>query len=650
MALTARSKTVSIAKGLINSGKVEKTAAWSFSAADGNTLLGPKGDDWTAYANAHLAEDTSAPENTKARYKYPVIKGGKVYRSGVIAAKSRAAQQKDTSVETAAAGLLDLIDKKDHADGSAVMYAHEHVANVTGHSVENLQAAPAGAYIQQNGSTWTKAAEGTYWQKTKGSVEEDDDQELPQIMIPGQVFNSNAVDPDEPDEKNQMPGECDCGTTTGVHDASCASLRTVVQDRQDRAQGGLKAQYRIDVMDTDWMTYPFTETPEGFLSGRAVVTNIGVFTYRNKDGTVQAELRLPEEVFDRDSLWSLKLKPVCNDHPPVNVTPENIKQYQVGNTGNNPNSQALKTYGDNDADDMADGLHVAIDMTIQEAKAIADVKAGKTALSCGYTCDLEPAPAGSKYLGMQYDFIQRNIRYNHVAIVDAARAGDEAKIRLDSADATLGFQVMGKKINKEEPMLKKVNLDGVDYEAEAKVIETLTQTKTRADAADAKVTELTTQVSSLSAERDTHKDRADALAKEVETLKADSVDEVKLDALVASKLALRETAKSLGVEKVDGVSDLDLKKAVILKVTPSAKLDGKDATYIQSRFDASLEIVADSANAGVRALGAGPLPGPAEDHKDADDPNLSPSERARLRHHQDQADRWKTNSTDKGGK
>jgi hypothetical protein len=336
----------------------------------------------------------------------------------------------------------------------------------------------------------------------------------------------------------------------------------------------------------------------------------------------------------------------------VNVTPENIKQYQVGNTGTNPNSQALKTYGDNDADDMADGLHVAIDMTIQEAKAIADVKAGKTALSCGYTCDLEPAPVGSKYLGMQYDFIQRNIRYNHVAIVDAARAGDEAKIRLDSADATLGFQVMGKKLNKEEPMLKKVNLDGVDYEAEAKVIETLTQTKTRADAADAKVTELTTQVSSLSAERDTHKDRADGLAKEVEKLKADSVDEAKLDGLVTAKLALRETARSLGVEKVDGVSDLDLKKAVILKVTPSAKLDGKDVTYIQSRFDASLEIVADSANAGVRALGAGPLPGPGEDRSDADDPNLSPSEKARLRHHQDQQDRWKTDRSDsgKGGK
>ena len=574
-------------------------------------------------------------------------------------------------------------------DGNTA-YAHEHVAQVTGLPLDDVAAAPAGAYIQTNGSTWTKATAGTYWNKTKagaatavdpatpednpaggpdpepiGAVAEDDDATLPVpgsavpvIMLPARPLDpANAGmdtfagdDPSPP--KIIMPLPCDCGSSTeGVHLSTCASLVVAVQDRQDRAQGNLRAQYRIDTMDTDWMTTPFTKTAEGFLTGRAIVTNIGVFTYRNKDGSVQAELRLPEEVFDRDSLNSLKLKPICNDHPPVNVTPENIKQYQVGNTGSDPNSWATPQQGW-DMDDQADGLHVAIGLTVQESQAVTDVLGGKTALSCGYTCDLEPAPVGSKYLGMQYDFIQRNIRYNHVAIVDAARAGDEAKIRLDSADATLGFQVMGKKLNKEEPMLKKVNLDGVDYEAEAKVIETLTQTKTRADAADAKVTELTTQVSSLSAERDTHKDRADALAKEVETLKADSVDEAKLDSLVASKLALRETAKSLGVEKVDGVSDLDLKKAVIMKVTPNAKLDGKDATYIQSRFDASLEIVADSANAGVRALGAGPLPGPAEDKNDADDPNLSPSEKARLRHHKDQQDRWKTDRSDsgKGGK
>ena len=38
---------------------------------------------------------------------------------------------------------------------------------------------------------------------------------------------------------------------------------------------------------------------------------------------------------------------------------------------------------------------------------------------------------------MPYDYIQRNIRANHVAIVEKGRAGDAPRIRLDSADAVM---------------------------------------------------------------------------------------------------------------------------------------------------------------------------------------------------------------------
>jgi hypothetical protein len=61
--------------------------------------------------------------------------------------------------------------------------------------------------------------------------------------------------------------------------------------------------------------------------------------------------------------------------------------------------------------------------TINNADAIEDVLNGKRALSMGYECEIEKAPEGATWLGMAYDSIQRNIRYNHCAIVDAARAG-----------------------------------------------------------------------------------------------------------------------------------------------------------------------------------------------------------------------------------
>lgn len=100
----------SYAHSLIAAGKVDRNSPWSFDADDGNALLG-KGDDWDAYSKVHLGLDRAAGDKTKARYKYPVAKGGKLYRSGVIAAKQRAAQQGDGAIEKAAAALLNEIDK-----------------------------------------------------------------------------------------------------------------------------------------------------------------------------------------------------------------------------------------------------------------------------------------------------------------------------------------------------------------------------------------------------------------------------------------------------------------------------------------------------------------------------------------------------------
>ncbi len=91
--------------------------------------------------------------------------------------------------------------------------------------------------------------------------------------------------------------------------------------------GTPKTVKRFDTLDAgSWMTTKFTRTTEGFLTGRAIVTSIGVFTYQYADGTVLRELRLPEEVFALESLESMKLKPVTNQHPDGFVTPENQKE------------------------------------------------------------------------------------------------------------------------------------------------------------------------------------------------------------------------------------------------------------------------------------------------------------------------------------
>lgn len=98
------------ADSLIDAGKVDKTSSWSFSAEDGDALLG-SGDDWTNYARFHLGQDAEEAEKTKARFKYPHGKEGKVYRSALVAIRSRASQQDATDIFDAAGRLLEKIDK-----------------------------------------------------------------------------------------------------------------------------------------------------------------------------------------------------------------------------------------------------------------------------------------------------------------------------------------------------------------------------------------------------------------------------------------------------------------------------------------------------------------------------------------------------------
>ena len=98
---------------VINAGNYDDEAAWSFSVEDGDKLLGPSGDNWGAYADMHLGEDTSAAQKTKARWKYPFGKEGKVYGAALRSIRSRASQQGATAIFDEAGRLLDLIETKE---------------------------------------------------------------------------------------------------------------------------------------------------------------------------------------------------------------------------------------------------------------------------------------------------------------------------------------------------------------------------------------------------------------------------------------------------------------------------------------------------------------------------------------------------------
>lgn len=345
---------------------------------------------------------------------------------------------------------------------------------------------------------------------------------------------------------------------------------------------------RYDRIDAPtWMTESFTQTPEGYIRGRACVTNIGVFPYKLSDGSIEYELRHPDDVFESESLDSLRLKPVTNNHPNEAVTADNIKLFQVGNLGDNPMN------GDN--------IHLTIDMIIQDAQTIDDVLRGKRELSCGYTADV--VDESGVWLGMPYTKRQKNIRYNHVAVVDVARAGEAARIKLDSGDGILirsfsddaALAVEDTNSNKEGRMadnMKTIQLDSVDYEAEPAVIDAYLKEKSRADSLENTVQAKEGEIAKLEAERDSAKEKLDSVEQKLAELEASHLDEAEINKRVQARIELMALANDAKAEVKVDMSDMDIKKAIVLAVYPKTSLDGKSDEYINARVDCAREDVA----------------------------------------------------------
>lgn len=332
---------------------------------------------------------------------------------------------------------------------------------------------------------------------------------------------------------------------------------------------------------------PLKKTDEGFYQGIACVTNIGVFPYLLPDGSIRYELRLPEEVFHPDSLETLKGKPLTDDHPTVAVDPTNIQRLGVGSVGTEPSHDDQCVYAT---------------LTFQRQDAIQAIQGGKRALSCGYACELE-FTSGTKW-GMHYDAIQRKIRYNHVALVDKGRAGDDAVLRMDS----IGWHssITQPKEPPRSTLMKKIRIDtapGVssEFEADEGFITAFTSLKgdlavkeaslaslqAKLDAASAEVVQADASKAKLQAEMDACGAKMKDLQAQLKACE-DSV-EAKVDAAVKVRLDLLDAAVLAGVTLKGDETPTAIKHAVILQADSTAVLEGKADAYIEARFDIAVE-------------------------------------------------------------
>jgi len=172
--------------------------------------------------------------------------------------------------------------------------------------------------------------------------------------------------------------------------------------------------------DTVWVS------PQGHVRCNAIVTAAKVLRYYDSAGTAFDILRHPDDVFNDDSLATLSGVPITLGHPVVDgknvlVTPENWQEFGVGVVGDSISKQ---------------NPYVKIDgLSIQAEIALAAIQAGTKQLSPGYEADI--IEESGVYDGVPYQLRQKNIVYNHMAILEEGRTGVE--VRLLMGDSTRCF-------------------------------------------------------------------------------------------------------------------------------------------------------------------------------------------------------------------
>lgn len=364
-------------------------------------------------------------------------------------------------------------------------------------------------------------------------------------------------------------------------------------------------------------------TPEGYLIDNPILTRVGIFEYHNPDGTIRRELRLPEEVFAAESLASYKGKPVILTHEAGLVDVDNVQQEHIG---------TILSEG------IQDGDNVRAQIVIHDAESL---DYGLRELSLGYTQTPDETPG--VWNGQPYDAIQRNIQINHLALVEKARAGEQARLNIDGEEQ--GGNQMSKarkdgltpeeiaRLVEEYKQRQAQRMENTNPTAdegtnpdeqttdedEADPVKEVKDRRDRRDASgdcetmdeasgviaqqDEDIQKLLDFIAQLQAKIDFDEASAEEEAKtdsEGETAEANADEEEpqenplnmdSIDVYVNQKIELIRLGDKLNLDGIETMKPMDAKKAIIKKVHPNIRLDGKDTAYINAMFDIAKESV-----------------------------------------------------------
>ena len=215
-------------------------------------------------------------------------------------------------------------------------------------------------------------------------------------------------------------------------------------------------------------------------------------------------------------------------------------------------------------------------------------------MSCGYdvsSVEVNTDPLNN-WRGTEYNKVQHGIRYNHVALVYAGRAGESVEITVgDSIDEIINNKTADGKSAKDSAM-KKLIIDNAAYEVDEAVLEAFNglqkQLKDSAEAHKSELASVMTAKDELSKKLDTITAERDTAQAENKTLKEKQLDDAAIAKKVDEKIALVEKAKAYGCEVKAEDSCLDIKKSVIAKAFgDKMDLTDKSEEYVNVAFDSA---------------------------------------------------------------
>jgi hypothetical protein len=317
---------------------------------------------------------------------------------------------------------------------------------------------------------------------------------------------------------------------------------------------------------------------DGTFIAHAPITSIGVYVYSRENGTAH-ELRSYEEVFKEDSLKTLENLPITLHHPSDKITKENQKKHEVGRIIGN-----IAHY-DNDPRVYAD-LHITNKTAIKAA-----LSSGVKFLSCGY--ESKDLKIDGVFLGMKYDTIQTNIRYNHVALCRKPRGDENLMIKLDGieealkfGDAQTEFEETVSTINNGENNMTQKEDSG---NSNAETIKMFADMQTKLDGKEKELIAAKAETDKFKGEKDVLQAKCDSLASELKSLQDSFPSQI--HELACKLSTLRCLVNEWGIEglKADA-TEKEMKVAIISKHDKNFKADGKSEDYISARFDSTIEI------------------------------------------------------------